>query len=350
MQTNWQELVIGPNISIRDSLKIIDKGALRVALVTDKDGILLGTLSDGDIRRALIQGSSLDEPISKIMNHHAKSVNIFYDENEIQNIMNKYDLLVIPVLDANGHLVDLITHNDYKNSSQKENWVLLMAGGYGTRLRPLTDNCPKPMLKVGSKPLLEIILENFIASGFYKFYISLNYMADKIKAYFGDGSRWNITIIYIDESQPLGTAGCLSILPDLENKPLLIMNGDILTKVNFDQLLHFHERNDSDLTACVREYDFKVPYGVVETLDQKVLAIKEKPVHYFFVNAGIYAISPSVIDYLTKNKKLDMNELIENLIKAKCNVSAFPIHEYWLDIGHPEDFVRAQEDVLLNFD
>lgn len=345
MEKTWKEIVVAPTATVREALSVIDAGALRLALVLGEGDVLLGTLSDGDVRRALIDGLSLDAPVSKAMNRHPKVVHAAVDREEVFAIMDQYDLLVIPVVDDNGCLIGLFSHRELLHSLRKDNWVFLMAGGYGTRLRPLTDQCPKPMLKVGGRPLLQIILENFLAAGFHKFYISVHYMAEVIKDYFGDGSRWNATIRYIEEQNPLGTAGSLGLLPTVEDRSLLMMNGDVLTKVDIGQLLRFHEENGSDLTMCVREYDFTVPFGVVEMSGRHVTAITEKPVHRFFVNAGIYVLSPQAVARVGDNTKLDMPDFAAMLIEEGRDVSVFPIHEYWLDIGRPDDLVRAQEEI-----
>lgn len=349
MERNWQEIVVAPTAPLREALGVIDTGALRLALVVGEGNMLLGTLSDGDVRRALIHGQSLEEPVSHAMNRHPRTVHASADREEVFAIMDQYDLLVIPVVDDGGRLAGLFSHKELLHSVRKDNWVFLMAGGYGKRLRPLTDQCPKPMLKVGGKPLLQAILENYLAAGFHKFYISVHYMAEAIKDYFGDGSRWNATIRYIEEQNPLGTAGSLGLLPTVEDKPLLMMNGDVLTKVDIGQLLRYHEENGSDLTMCVREYDFTVPYGVVETSGRHVTAITEKPVHRFFVNAGIYVLSPQVVAQVGENTKVDMTDLAERLVREGRDVSVFPIHEYWLDIGRPDDFIRAQEEIGPEF-
>jgi dTDP-glucose pyrophosphorylase len=345
MEKNWSGIVVAPTTPLRETLSVIDAGALRLALVVDEHGVLLGTLSDGDVRRALIHGLSLSEPVSRAMNRQPRTVPSSADREEVFAIMDKHDLLVIPVVNDQSRLVGLFSHKELLHSVQKDNWVFLMAGGYGTRLRPFTDQCPKPMLKVGNKPLLQTILEGYLAAGFHKFYISVHYMAEAITSHFGDGSRWNATIRYVEEKSPLGTAGSLGLLPTVDDQPLLMMNGDVLTKVDFAQLLSFHEENGSDLTMCVREFDFTVPYGVVETSGRSVTKITEKPVHKFFVNAGIYVLSPRVVAEVTGCQKLDMPDLTGKLVAEGRDVSVFPIHEYWLDIGRPDDFARAQEEM-----
>lgn len=345
MRLDWKQIAVAPTTSISDALQVIDNGALRLALVVDTCDVLLGTLSDGDIRRALIRGISMADHVSQAMNSKPRKMAVPGDDEDAYAIMGEYDLLVIPVVDGSGRVIGIYSHKEFLHSSHKNNWVFLMAGGYGKRLKPFTDQCPKPMLKVGGKPILQTILESYLAAGFHKFYISVHYMAEAITSYFGDGSRWNATIRYIEEKYPLGTAGALGLLPTIDNLPLLMMNGDLLTKVDFSHLLSFHEENNSDVTMCVREYDFKVPYGVVETEGRYVTKITEKPVHKFFVNAGIYVLNPDVVQAVNGGMYLDMPDLAENLVNQGRDVSVFPIHEYWLDIGRPDDFARAQEEM-----
>ena len=247
----------------------------------------------------------------------------------------------MPLVDAEKRLIGLDTLDDLLKPKDKENRVVLMAGGLGMRLRPLTADCPKPMINVGNKPLLETILENFISYGFRRFYVSVNYKADVVKSYFGDGSKWGADICYLHEEKSLGTAGALSLIPEKPQHDLLVMNGDLLTKINFSQLLHFHKEKNAMGTMCVREYDFQVPYGVVQIEKDKMLGISEKPVHRFFVNAGIYVLAPQALDFVPHNTYLDMPSLFENMIAKKNEAVVFPVREYWLDIGQMSDYDRA---------
>ena len=225
--------------------------------------------------------------------------------------------------------------------------VILLAGGFGTRLRPLTDNCPKPLLKLGGKPILETIVESFISFGFHQFYISTHYMPDTIKEYFGDGSQWGVDIHYVHENEPLGTGGSLGLLPDtLPDLPILMMNGDLLTKIDFVQLLKYHETYQPVCTMCVREDEYKVPYGVVEADGMKITSLVEKPTHKYFINAGVYVVSRKMVSAVTSNTRIDMTELIEQRLKNSEFISMFPVHEYWLDIGQKVDYYQAQKDVI----
>ena len=225
-----------------------------------------------------------------------------------------------------------------------------MAGGFGTRLHPLTEKTPKPLLKIGDRPILETILEQFIDYGFHDFYISTHFKSELIKDYFKDGGLYGVNIHYIYEDVPLGTAGSLGLLPSsISDLPIIVMNGDILTKVNFEHLLDFHNSNKSDATVCVREYDFKVPYGVIETTNGcSIKSINEKPIHKFFVNAGIYVINKDLIDKIDGKRYLDMTDFLEGVINYN-KVNAFPVHEYWLDIGHISEYKRANKEIYTVF-
>jgi dTDP-glucose pyrophosphorylase len=338
----WQSILMCPAKSILEAIEIIDKGGLQIALVIDQNQHLLGTVTDGDIRRGLLRGITLDKPVKLIMNANPTVVVKGCGKQKIIGIMNSMNLRHIPVLDSSGKLIGLEFIDQLLNTEQKDNWVLLMAGGLGNRLKPLTDNCPKPLLNVGGKPVLETILDSFIEQGFSHFYISVNYKAGMIKNYFGDGSYWGVQIEYLHEKKKLGTAGALGLLPDPVDKPIIVMNGDILTKVDFRHLLNFHTEHQAQATMCVREYHMQIPYGVVQINKYKLRAIEEKPVKKFFVNAGLYVLDPCVLNNnIPANTYLDMPTLFDNLIKQKKETAIFPIREYWMDIGKHDDYERA---------
>jgi NDP-sugar pyrophosphorylase family protein len=225
-----------------------------------------------------------------------------------------------------------------------DNWVVLMAGGLGTRLRPLTEDMPKPLLRIGGRPILETILENFVEAGFRRFFIAINYKGELIERYFGDGSRWGVELCYLQEKQILGTAGPLGLLPEKPSLPVVVMNGDILTKVNFKQLLDFHAEHGAQATMCVREYNYQVPYGVVKMDRHRLVTIEEKPVQRFFVNAGVYVLCPDVLDFIPFGSPCDMPDLFKKLITEQRETAVFPIREYWLDIGRMDDFEQAEVD------
>lgn len=343
---NWRNILLKPNDTLEKAIQILDQEALRIVLVTDDEGRLIGTVTDGDVRRALIKNLGMKTLIIDVMCDNPAVASIEDGHEEILAIMENKGLLQIPVLDQERRIVSLKTIQNMLKKEKYDNPVFLLAGGFGKRLHPLTDDIPKPLLTVGTKPILERILQQFIEAGFQNFYISTHYKAEMFREYFGDGSQWGINIEYVYESEPLGTAGALGLLPDsLPDLPMMMMNGDLLTKLNFDSLLKFHMENDSVATMCVREYDFEVPYGVIKAEDHRVTEIIEKPVHKFFVNAGIYVLSPGLVKKMKKNVYFDMPNFLMDQIKGNGQVNMFPLHEYWLDIGRIEEYEKAQVDV-----
>lgn len=345
MNPTLSKITISPDKTLRDALQLINSQALQVALVTDKSKRLLGIITDGDIRRGLLNNLSLDALVTEVMNTNPKTASPTTSKKKLLQLMQQYSVLSIPLV-KDHILVGLETLKTAQQKTHYENPVLIMAGGFGTRLKPLTDKCPKPMLKVGNRPLLEIALFNFIQAGFTNFYISTHYMPEQIASHFGDGSRWNVNINYVHETTPLGTGGAVGLLPkDLSPLPTIVMNGDILTKVDFQHLLKFHEDNNADATMCVREYDYQIPYGVISGTGNRITEMVEKPVQRFFVNAGIYVINQDIIKSVPANTHIDMPTLLEQKIADGGQVLMFPIHEYWLDIGRMDDFKQAQIDI-----
>lgn len=339
---NWEKVLLSPDATIRDAIKAIDASSLQIALVVDTARRLKGTITDGDVRRGILKGVSLDKSVAEVMNPHPTVANMDDTRDSILATMKLKAVRQIPVLDKSGSVAGIELLNDLIQPRERENRVVLMAGGIGSRLRPLTNDCPKPLIQVGNKPILETILENFIEYGFRHFYISVNYMADMVKSHFKDGSRWGVDIRYIHEDKAMGTAGPVGLLPEKLNQPLLVMNGDLLTKVNFQQLLDFHLEHQSQATMCVREYDFQVPYGVVRLEKHRLLQIEEKPVQRFFVNAGIYVLEPGALQHIPQGNYFDMTDLFAKIIAQGLETAAFPIREYWIDIGRLDDLERAK--------
>lgn len=338
---------INPDQSITDAVVAIDRGGIRLALVIDAEHHLLGIVTDGDIRRALLSKLDFNLPVSNIMNRKPIVVSTSASTNEMISIMRANSILHLPVVDQNNRIVTIeILDKLATFKAKKTTPVFLMAGGFGTRLRPLTETVPKVMLKVGSRPILETIMMGFIDHGFSEFYISVYYLADQIREYFGDGSRWGVDIHYVQEDTPLGTGGSLSLLPEHINEPIIMMNGDLLTNVNFNSLLNFHNAKQSVATMCVREYTMEVPYGVIEADNMRITSIVEKPRQKYFVNAGIYVLSPEVFKSVPKQHRQDMPDLFNSLIHMRKNVMMYPVHEYWLDIGRLGDFEQAQSDII----
>lgn len=347
--SNFKAVLMPPSTSILSAIRIIDESTMQIALVIDEQRRLLGTVTDGDIRRAILKGIRMEDPVRLIMNPKPTVVTINAGRGSILEVMKQKRIHQIPVVDDNGCVVGLEILDQVLKSHQRENWVVLMAGGLGTRLHPLTEDCPKPLLKIGGKPLLQTILENFREYGFYKFYISVNYKAEMIQEYFGDGSNMGVEIRYIYESKRMGTAGALGLFPKKPAEPIIVMNGDLLTKVNFVQLLDFHFEHKAKATMCVREYNFQVPYGVVRINRHRLIGIDEKPVHRFFISAGIYVVEPSALDLIPQNTFFDMPNFFKKMIDKGYEICTFPIREYWLDIGQVGDFEKANGEYDEHF-
>ena len=322
---------------------------MRIALVSDDSGRLLGVATDGDIRRALLRHEPLDAPISRIMTREPVVAHVDDDREARRRVMNQRGLDHLPLVDAGGRLIGLETLRDVIAPPRLDNPVVLMAGGLGTRLGPLTARRPKPLLNVGTRPILETILMSIADAGFYRFHIAVNYRAEMIMRHFGDGSRFGVEITYLREKERLGTAGPLSLLPETPELPLLVMNGDILTRVDFASLLRFHRERAADATMCVREYGYEVPFGTVNVVDGYAVHLAEKPVQQFFINAGIYMLEPHLLARVPKGRFFDMPDLLQALIDDGGRLSVFPIHEYWQDIGRPEDFEQAQANFGSSF-
>jgi len=342
----WQEVTLTVDASINDAIEVINQSGLRMALVTSESNTLLGTVTDGDIRRALLKHLDLTQSVSSIMNTQPKIAKKNASKPQLLALMKKEHLLSVPVVDEYGRLLKVESWHELVEQKSYDNPVFLMAGGFGTRLRPLTNACPKPLLKVGGKPILEKIMENFIKAGFHRFYISTHYMPEMIRDHFGDGSKWGVSIEYVHEQSPLGTGGALGLLPaNMPDLPIIMMNGDVLTNVDFEELLDYHNEKQSVCTMCVCEYEYQVPYGVIEADGHKVVDMVEKPIHKYFVNAGIYVVEPRMARSVDVNQVIDMPTLIEKYIQSSSEVSLYPLHEYWKDIGQMRDFHQAQDDI-----
>lgn len=339
---NWKDVVVSPQTPLADAIAKVDAAGLQVALVLAPDDSLLGILTDGNIRRAILAGKSIGVPVSEVMNPQPIAVPAFTPSDEMLALMRRMTIHHLPLIDDAGRVVGLATLDELTGAAERPNWVVLMAGGLGTRLQPLTDERPKPLLAVGGKPILETILESFAEQGFKRIFLSVNYRAEMIRNHFGAGDRWGVQVEYLHEGARLGTAGALSLLPERPTAPVVVMNGDLLTRINFDNLLQFHNAQRAVATMAVREYDYQVPYGVVRLEGARIEAIEEKPVRKFFINAGIYALSPEALDHLPTETFFDMPTLFEHLIAAGKTTAAYPLREYWLDIGRLEEFERAQ--------
>jgi dTDP-glucose pyrophosphorylase/CBS domain-containing protein len=335
-------LTVPPTATIHEAMRVIDEASMQICFVVDEQFKLLGSVTDGDIRRAILHSVALDQPVSMVMNPNPVVGTPDDSTPQLLAMMAQRGIRQLPLVDGSGAFLSLVTRDELtKESPGRDNWVVIMAGGLGSRLRPLTDHMPKPLLQVGRRPLLETIIDSLVAHEFQQIFISVNYLADKIKNYFGDGSRFGARITYVEETQRMGTAGALGLLPARPTRPFLVINGDVLTKVNYGSLLSFHQDQGAVATMGVREYEFQVPYGVVNTNGLSITSIDEKPVHTFLINAGLYVLSPEALDLIPGNGFFDMPDLFRLAVSRGMTTQAFPIREYWMDIGKPDDFARA---------
>jgi dTDP-glucose pyrophosphorylase len=343
------KVTLNTSNSIKKAMEIIDTSKIKIALVVDDSKRLIGTITDGDIRRAILKGIALSNSVKDTMNRNFIYAEVGESREKILQLAKLNQIHQVPIVDKDFILVGIEGTSSPLTPSKRLNKVVLMVGGLGTRLRPLTNEIPKPLLKIRNKPILEIILEGFVKHGFNDFIFSVNYKAEMIEEYFGDGKRFGVNIQYVYDQGRMGTAGSLSFIKKQLTEDFLVMNGDLLTNINFENLSDFHFNSNSKATMCVREYDFQVPYGVVNVQDHNIVSIEEKPVHKFFVNAGIYMLSPSVLEHIPENSFFDMPTFFDILIQAKEKILPFPIREYWLDIGEIEEYNKANSEYDKNF-
>ncbi len=343
-QRMLEAVLAGEQEPMQRIMERINWANMEIILVVDADGRLIGTITDGDIRRGLLAGVDMNQPAGLIMNRNPIAVTQGLPRQDMLRLMREKSIRHLPVVDAGGRpvrlerleqILDVLSGHD----------AVVMAGGLGSRLRPLTDDTPKPLLPVGNRPILDHILGGLKAAGIEDVVLSLNYRGDQIRNHVGDGGQLGMRVNYVTEKQRLGTAGALSLLSPRPTRPFLVMNGDLLTNLNYAKLLRFQQENDYSLVMCVRQYKIQVPYGVVQIRgDGRISGLQEKPVHEHFINAGIYVIKPECLDYIPENGCFDMTDLTNRLIERGESVGAFPLVEYWRDIGRPEDLRMAAEE------
>jgi dTDP-glucose pyrophosphorylase len=343
---DFRKILVQPDVPVFEAMQRLDKGAMQIVLVIDERGKLLGTVTDGDTRRALLHGVTLDVPVSTIMNRTPHTIGSEASREQAIALMREHTIHQLPVVDATGLVVELITLDEALSGAQQKLLVVLMAGGLGSRLRPLTETTPKPLLPIGGRPLLEITITNLARQGFSHFLISVNYKANMFRDSLADGKRLGVNIDYIEENERLGTAGALRLLPARPTEPILVMNGDILTNFDGQQLLSFHRAHGGIATLCVREYQWQIPYGVVQIEDGRLASFHEKPTRRELVSAGINMLSPEALDLIPPSGAFDMPALMEAAATAGSPPAIYPLREYWLDIGYLEDLQQAQNDIM----
>ncbi|AXH14493.1 nucleotidyl transferase [Malaciobacter mytili LMG 24559] len=334
------KIILTKQTTFRDALEKLDKNGNGVLAVVDKSNKLIGIITDGDVRRAILNNNL---NLEQVINKNPFSLHINSSKIQIINFLKKIHRRHIPLVDDENKFIKMFTLDEI-DFNLKPNWVVIMAGGLGTRLGDLTKNTPKPMLKVGSKPMLEHIIDTFVGYGFTKFILSVNYKAEVIKDYFKDGSSLGIKIIYLEEKTRLGTGGSLSLIDFEIDEPFFVTNGDVLSPFNYEDLLEFHKNNKSNATMCIRKHSYQIPYGVIEVdKDKNIIEMKEKPINEFFINTGIYVLNSSVIKYIPKNTFYDLPSLFDELRKRKKIIKSFEISDYWIDMGKPSDYNEINE-------
>lgn len=347
---NWEAVLISPDTPLRRAIAKIDAAGTQMALVVDADRRLLGTLSDGDFRRGMLAGMELKDPVERCMYRSPTTAHEGEAHESILQRMRQLVLHQIPVLDHNGRVVGLKTIDDFLSVTARDNWVIIMAGGLGSRLKELTHHKPKPMLQVGKRPLLETILGRFAEQGFRHIWLAVNYLGEQIEEYFGNGTKMGVELRYLRENKRMGTAGALSLLPEVPDNPVLVTNADLLATVNYAEMLESHVQSEALATMAVREYEYQIPYGVVRTAEDRIAKLEEKPVHQTLVNAGIYALSPAAVRRVPKDAFFDMPDLFSALLAERKAVRYHRIDGYWLDIGRYEDYDKANGDFSKVFE
>jgi len=345
---DWSRAVLTVNSSIEQVIHVLNEVAIRIVLITNEMGVLVGTISDGDIRRGLLKGLNLESSAEAIMHCDALVVPPDLSRELVLQLMISSKIQQIPIVDENKRVIGLHLWDEVSAPPTCPNTMVIMAGGKGTRLHPQTDNCPKPLLPIGGKPILEHIINRAKAEGFSHFVLSIFYLGHMIEEYFGDGKRFGVKIEYLREEIPLGTAGSLTLLDPLPESAVVVTNGDVLTDVRYGDILNFHIINKATATMAVRTHEWQNPFGVVKAKGLEIVEYEEKPTTKSYVNAGVYVLEPHIIRLLQRGKPIDMPFLIEKIIKSSGKLVAFPIHENWLDVGSPENLKIAQKIELIN--
>ena len=338
----WRNTLLPLGSTIQQAIYSLETSSMQIVLAVSKGNRLAGTLTDGDIRRGFLKGLKLENLVDDVINTNPLAVPPEISRDLVLQLMQINKVHQLPILDKEGAVVGLHLWDTIIAPKAIENIMLIMAGGKGTRLRPYTENCPKPMLEVGGKPMLQHIIEKATADGLQNFVISLHYLGHMVEEHFGDGSKYGVHINYLKEEAPLGTAGCLSLLSKIPELPFIVTNGDVLTDIHYNEFLDFHNRHEASATMAVRQYEIQNQFGVVRTKGVEIESFEEKPVYRSHVNAGIYVLQPCALKHLEYQQYCDMPSLFERIKQNSGRTIAYPMHEPWLDVGRPEDLASAQ--------
>jgi dTDP-glucose pyrophosphorylase len=341
----WRQALLSQGSNFQQAIKNLDQTAIKIALVIDKDSRLLGTVSDGDIRRGLLRGMTLDSSIETIIQRHPLVVPPGMTRETVLQLMQINKIQQLPILDEDRRVVGIHLWDDLSEPKERSNQMIIMAGGLGKRLRPHTESCPKPLLPIAGKPILQHIIERARLEGFCRFVFAIHYLGEMIEEHFGDGTKFDVEIKYLREETPLGTAGAVSLLQPRPDLPFIVSNGDVLTDIRYGELLDFHLRHDACATMAVRLHEWQHPFGVVHTKGIEIVGFEEKPISRTHVNAGVYALHPEALDSLQRNTPCDMPTLFEHLKSRSKRTVAYPMHEPWLDVGRPEDLEFANTSI-----
>jgi len=338
---NWRRALLPANVTLGDLIRNLEDTAFQIALIVDSNEKLLGTVTDGDVRRGILRGIDMSKSVKSLIQVSPIVASPDMGIPMALELMRANKIHQLPVVDKSKRVVGLHFLDDLISPPSRSNTIVIMAGGLGTRLRPHTENCPKPMLPVLGKPILEHIIERARSEGFTNFLLAIHYLGHLIERHFGDGSHLQVNIEYIREDTPLGTAGALGLMSSRFDTPFMVTNGDVLTDIRFGDLLDFHSRNKALATMAVRQHKWQNPFGVVHTRGIEIIGFEEKPISLSHINAGVYALEPNVLNYINKNEHCDMPALFRRLQENSERTIVYPIHEPWLDIGRPDDYKKA---------
>ncbi len=340
----WRKTLLTENANLQQAASSLDETAAKIVLVVSADDRFIGTITDGDIRRGLLRGLDLSSPIESIINRNAIVVPPNMSRDMVLQLMQANAINAVPILEQSRKVVGVHLLRELLSPVHRPNIMVIMAGGKGTRLRPHTENCPKPMLPIDGKPMLEHIILRAKKEGFDKFVLSVNYLGHMVEDHFGDGSRWGVKIDYLREDSPMGTVGALTLLSPQPSLPFLVTNGDVMTHVRYGELLDFHESHGAAATMAVRLHEWQHQFGVVQINGDDIVGFEEKPIIKSHINAGVYALNPSALDALVLNEFCDMPMLFTRLQKQSARTIAYPMYEAWLDVGRVDDYISAQDN------